>query len=62
MKKDYVTHQELDQATDKLNHRIDLLEAHIDTKFESINTKFSDMKVWFLGIVITIILSGLFFK
>jgi chaperonin cofactor prefoldin len=69
MKNDYVTHEELDQATDQLNHRIDMLEAHIDTKFESVNTKFesmntkfSDMKVWFLGIVITVILSGLFFK
>lgn len=55
MEDDYVTHKELDHAVEKLSDKMDLMEAHIDTKF-------SNQKVWYLGILLTIVLSGLFFK
>lgn len=38
MRNDYVTHEELDHAIEKIGSKIDLLESHIDTKFETLNT------------------------
>lgn len=40
----YVTHQELDNAVDRLSHKMDLMEAHIDTKFANVDTKFAEQE------------------
>lgn len=54
--KDYVTHEELDHAVDKLSSKIELSEAHIDTKLAeiSINVKHMTTIIWWVfGILIS---------
>lgn len=43
MNKDYVTHEELNHAVDRLSDKMDLIDSHIDTKFEKVNTKFEEV-------------------
>lgn len=51
MKDDYVTHEELDHATDKINGRIDTLETKIDGQFNTLvatmNGKFDETSAKF---------------
>lgn len=56
---DYVTHQELNEATKDITHQIELLEAHLDTKFETVNTKIakaqSTIIMWLIGTIVAVI-------
>ncbi len=47
MNKDYVTHEELNHAVDRLSDKMDLIDSHIDTKFEKVNTKFEEVNTKF---------------
>lgn len=51
-KDDYVTHEELNHAVDKLSDQIKLVEAHIDTKFAEQENK--QIK-WFIATIIAIV-------
>ncbi|USS87504.1 hypothetical protein M3M39_05115 [Fructilactobacillus hinvesii] len=66
MKKDYVTHEELNHAVDNLSNEIKLshkdmemgfsnIDSKIDSKFEQINTKFEQQKVWILTSAFSVI-------
>lgn len=61
MKDDYVTHEELDHAVDKLADKIDKLEISLNAKFDVTNSKFdtlnnridslSKIVWWIMGII-----------
>ncbi|WP_429971192.1 hypothetical protein ACQW5G_00715 [Fructilactobacillus sp. Tb1] len=58
---DYVTHEELNHAVDKLSDKIDILGKDIsrdmDVKFETVNTKFAEQKNWFYGTIISVVVA-----
>lgn len=65
-KKNYVTHEELDHAINRISDKMDNMEARLDTKFEQVNTKFEQINTkfaeqenkqikWFIATAIAIV-------